>query len=73
MNSQKEMMQSYALNESNNITTIQGISTIKNDNKQFFFSKLNEQIFSTFQEKIFNLGKINISLSWQSGLAGVFF
>ncbi len=71
--SQKEVMQSYAFNESNYINTIQGIATIKNDNKQDVFNKTNEVVFSNFQEKIFNLGKINIALSWQSGLASVFF
>lgn len=71
--SQKEVMQSYAFNESNYINTIQGIATIKNDNKQGVFSKTNELIFGSFQEKLFSLGKINITLSWQSGLASVFF
>lgn len=73
INSQKEVMQSYAFNESNYINTIQGIATIKNDNKQEVFNKTNEVIFANFQDKIFNLGKINITLSWQSGLASVFF
>jgi ATP-binding cassette, subfamily C, bacteriocin exporter len=73
INAQKEVMQSYAFNESNYINTIQGISTIKNDNKQEIFGKTNNLIFANFQEKIFNLGKINITLSWQSGLASVFF
>ena len=73
INSQKELMQSYALNESNYINTIQGIATIKNDNKQFTYIKLNELIFNNFQDKIFNLGKINITLSWQSGIASVCF
>jgi ATP-binding cassette subfamily B protein len=73
IDSQKEVMQSYAFNESNYINTIQGISTIKNDNKQAVFSKTNELVFGNFQEKIFHLGKINIRLSWQSGLASVFF
>lgn len=73
INSQKEVMQSYAFNESNYINTIQGIATIKNDNKQAVFSKTNEHIFANFQDKIFSLGKINITLSWQSGLASVFF
>jgi ATP-binding cassette, subfamily C, bacteriocin exporter len=73
INSQKEVMQSYAFNESNYINTIQGIATIKNDNKQAFFNKTNEVVFANFQEKIFNLGKINIALSWQSGLASVLF
>jgi ATP-binding cassette subfamily B protein len=73
INSQKEVMQSYAFNESNYISTIQGIATIKNNNKQEVFNKTNEIVFANFQEKIFNLGKINITLSWQSGLASVFF
>ena len=71
--SQKEVMQSYAFNESNYINSIQGIATIKNDNKQDIFNKANEIIFANFQDKIFHLGKINLSLSWQSGLASVFF
>ncbi|MEO6176512.1 MAG: peptidase domain-containing ABC transporter [Flavobacterium circumlabens] len=70
---QKEVMQSYAINESNYINTIQGISTIKNDNKQEIFSETNNLIFANFQERIFNLGKINITLSWQSGMASVLF
>ena len=73
INSQKEVMQSYAFNESNYINTIQGIATIKNDNKQEVFNKVNEQVFANFQEKLFNLGKINITLSWQSGFASVCF
>ena len=73
IHSQKEVMQSYAFNESNYINTMQGIATIKNDNKQVVFNHANELIFANFQEKIFNLGKINIALSWQSGLASVFF
>ena len=73
INSQKEVMQSYAFNESNYINTIQGIATIKNDNKQEVFNKTNEAVFANFQEKIFNLGKINIALSWQSGLASLLF
>ena len=73
IDSQKEVMQSFAFNESNYINTIQGISTIKNDNKQAVFSKTNELVFGNFQEKMFHLGKINIRLSWQSGIASVFF
>jgi ATP-binding cassette, subfamily C, bacteriocin exporter len=71
--SQKEVMQSYAFNESNYINTIQGIETIKNNNKQAVFYEANQLVFGNYQDKIFNLGKINITLSWQSGLASVFF
>jgi ATP-binding cassette subfamily B protein len=71
--SQKEVMQSYAINEGNYINVIQGVATIKNHNRQDLFGRSNQVIFGFFQEKIFNLGKINIQLSWQSGLSSVFF
>lgn len=70
---QQQVMQEYAYNESNYIASIQGIATIKNHNRQEIFEKVNVTIFGNFQEKIFNLGKINIQLSWQSGLSSVFF
>ncbi len=70
---QREVMQGYALNESNYIASMQGIATIKNNNRQDIFGKVNESIFGNFQEKIFNLGKINIQLSWQAGLSSVVF
>ena len=70
---QREVMQGYALNESNYIASMQGIATIKNNNRQDIFGKVNEGIFGNFQEKIFNLGKINIQLSWQAGLSSVVF
>lgn len=71
--SQKEVMQRYAFNESNYISTMQGITTIKNHNSQEVFNKANKLIFNNFQEKIFNLGKINILLSGQSGFSSVLF
>jgi ATP-binding cassette subfamily B protein len=66
-------MQEYAFNESNYIASMQGIATIKNNNRQAIFGKVNAGIFGNFQEKIFNLGKINIQLSWQAGLSSVVF
>lgn len=70
---QREVMQEYAFNESNYIASMRGIATIKNNNRQEIFEKVNEGIFGNFQEKIFNLGKINIQLSWQAGLSSVLF
>lgn len=66
-------MQGYALNESNYIASMQGVATIKNNNRQTIFEKANTAIFGNFQEKIFNSGKINIQLSWQAGLSSVVF
>jgi ATP-binding cassette subfamily B protein len=71
--SQKEVMQSYALSESNYISSMQGIATIKNYNIQSFFQKINQLVFGNLQNKIVNLGKINVRLSLFAGIAGVLF
>ena len=60
-------MQGYAFSESNYITSMQGIATIKNNNRQTIFQKINQLIYGNFQEKSFNLGKINVRLSIFSG------
>jgi len=71
--SQKKVMASYANSQSNYISTVSGISTIKNTNKQNFFSELNKTIYGNFQTNIFSLGKINASLGFISGLGSVVF
>ncbi len=71
--SQKEVMTGYAHSESNYISTMQGVSVIKNFNKQESFAQVNQLIYGNFQEKIFTLGKLNIRLTLISGTAGVFF
>jgi ATP-binding cassette subfamily B protein len=49
ISAQREVMQGYALNESNYIASMQGIATIKNNNRQEIFGKVNESIFGNFQ------------------------
>lgn len=73
INAQKEVMQGYAFSESNYITSMQGIATIKNNNKQTIFQKINQLIYGNFQKKAFNLGKINVRLSVFSGVFSVLF
>jgi len=73
INAQKEVMQGYAFSESNYISSIQGIATIKNNNRQSVFQKINQLIYGNFQEKAFNLGKINVRLSVFSGIFSMFF
>ncbi|MEA1787165.1 peptidase domain-containing ABC transporter [Arenibacter sp. GZD96] len=70
---QREVMKAYAVNESNYIATMQGISEIKNNNKEPFFKHLNQNIYGFFQNTIFALGRINIRLGLFSGLIGVIF
>lgn len=71
--SQNEVMQSYALTESHYIDAIQGISTIKVNNKEVFFDNLNKTFYSNFQERIFNLGLLNNHFNCISELLGTAF
>ena len=71
INAQRNIMKAYALNESNYIASMQGITAIKNYNQEPFFKNLNQHIYGKFQEEIFSLGKINIQLSMLSGIVGV--
>jgi ATP-binding cassette subfamily B protein len=73
INAQKEVMQGYAFSESNYINSMQGIATIKNNNRQSIFQKINQLIYGNFQEKAFNLGKINVRLSVFSSVFSVLF
>lgn len=70
---QKGVMQGYAFSESNYITSIQGIATIKNNNRQSIFQKINQLIYGNFQEKTFKLGIINVRLSVFSSVFSVLF
>lgn len=70
---QKDVMQGYAFSESNYITSMQGIATIKNNNRQAIFKKLNQLIYGNFQDKAFTLGTINVRLSVISGVFSVLF
>lgn len=73
ISSQREVMKAYAVNESNYIATMQGISEIKNNNREPFFKLLNQNVYGFFQNTIFSLGKINIHLDAYSGIIGVVF
>jgi len=73
INAQRGVMQGYAMSESNFITTMQGIATIKNSNRIPFFRQLNQLIYGGYQNKIVQLGKINVRLSALSGIFGVAF
>lgn len=73
INAQKEVMQGYAFSESNYIISMQGVATIKNNNRQIIFKKINQLIYGSYQEKAFCLGKINVKLSLFSGVFSVLF
>ena len=71
--SQKNVMQSYSINEANYIDSIRGIDIIKGFGKQDLFLKRNLLIFGDFQTKIFELGRLNLKIALYSGLALVIF
>ncbi|MCK5442456.1 MAG: peptidase domain-containing ABC transporter, partial [Maribacter sp.] len=73
INAQKDNMQGYAHSESNFISTIQGIATIKNNNQHGYFQDLNKTVYGNFQEKSFKLGLVNVRLSLLSSVFSVVF
>ncbi|MHA7055760.1 peptidase domain-containing ABC transporter [Aquimarina sp. M1] len=70
---QKDVMKTRAHSQSNYISTMNGIATIKNNNKQFLFRKTNKIIYGSYQNEVMNLRKINIKLSLFSGIFSVLF
>jgi ABC-type bacteriocin/lantibiotic exporter with double-glycine peptidase domain len=68
INFQKSVMANYAANESNYIDIVSGIADIKSYNKYESFEASNHNTFSQYQGSIFNLGKLNISLTFYSGV-----
>ncbi|MBX2901448.1 MAG: peptidase domain-containing ABC transporter [Cyclobacteriaceae bacterium] len=70
---QKEVMGGYAFAESNFIDTMQGVADIKLSNKLSFFERLNSSVYGLFQQKIADLGKIQIRFAVLSEIIGVLF
>jgi ABC-type bacteriocin/lantibiotic exporter with double-glycine peptidase domain len=68
--SQHDLMAGYAMNESNFISTLRGVTEIKSMNWQNLYSARNKSVFSNFQERAFSLGKIKVKLGMLTGLAG---
>lgn len=71
--SQRDLMAAYAMNESNFISTLKGITEIKSMRWHRLYEERNKTIFSQFQERAFQLGKIKIELGVVTNLAGTFY
>jgi ATP-binding cassette subfamily B protein len=70
---QRNIMSSYAIAESNYISTLQGIEAIKNNNLQSQFSLSNKTIYQNYQNKLFSLGTIQLKLNfWASSFGALF-
>ncbi|WP_158838329.1 peptidase domain-containing ABC transporter [Polaribacter sp. L3A8] len=70
---QQKVMQSYSRNESNYIDTINGIETIKNNNKELFFAKETNSIYKLFQKAIYDLNRLSLNYATISELISIFF
>lgn len=68
---QKGVMQSYALNESQYIDSIQGMDIIQSYRKEDYYKAQVETVFQNFQERIFDLGLIRLKFSRVSEFVGV--
>jgi len=73
LSGQRKIMSSYALSQSNYISTLQGIEPIKNYNKIGLFEESNKTVYGNYQDNIFGLGKIQIQLSFIANAFGVLF
>lgn len=70
---QRQVMQSYAANESNYVDTIQGIGTIKVHNRQPVFRRVTTAVYTLFQESILSLGKVSIRFNLWTELVSTIF
>jgi ATP-binding cassette subfamily B protein len=73
ISSQQALMVGYAMNESNFIDSLKGIIEIKSLGWLEYFSLRNNFIYSDFQDKAVNLGKLKIRLGLITGIAGTFY
>jgi ABC-type bacteriocin/lantibiotic exporter with double-glycine peptidase domain len=71
VNGQREVMVANAHKSSNYVNSMQGIDAIKGSHKEEEFASLNQLIYGHFQDKIFSLGKVSISLQLVSEIASV--
>ncbi|MCP4458862.1 MAG: peptidase domain-containing ABC transporter [Cytophagales bacterium] len=71
ISSQKEVMSAYALNESNYIDVISGISEVKSTDSIGLFHKTTTLLYGYFQERIFSLGRIQIRFGILTETVGI--
>jgi ATP-binding cassette subfamily B protein len=64
-------MSAHALNEGNYVDTIQGIDTIKVNNKEGFFASVTKQVYGHFQDKTYALSKVGIRFYLIAQIMGV--
>jgi ATP-binding cassette subfamily B protein len=70
---QKRIMEQYANVETNYINTIEGISDIKNFNRQDLFNNRNISVYDEYQQKIYDLGCFQTKLTFLNNVLSYIF
>lgn len=70
---QKEVMATYAANESNYVDTLQGSAIIKSFGKEKTFIDRLTSVYQLFQEKIYDLGNLGNAYSFLTGTTASLF
>ena len=68
---QRDVMSANAHKSSNYVDSMNGIATIKSSHKEKEFSLLNQLIYGYYQDKLFRLGKVGVSLQLVAEIASV--
>lgn len=71
INGQREALTAYSVNESNYISTIGNIQPIKSFRKETLFTKLGLITFRFFQDKVYHIGNIGITVQLLTGMIGL--
>jgi len=70
LDGQRNVMAAHSVNESQYVDTIRGMSTIKTQSKEDFFSVLTSNIYGMYQETIYRLGRIGIGFNFWAEFLG---
>lgn len=73
ISSQHSVMAGYALSESNFIDSLKGITEIKSMNWQKDFTIKNKSVYTDFQDRAYNFGRIKVKLNLLVGLIGTLY
>ncbi|HOK86980.1 MAG TPA: peptidase domain-containing ABC transporter [Tenuifilum sp.] len=71
INGQRDAMMAYSLNESSYINTIGNIQPIKSFRKETFFTRVGLLTFRFFQDKVYHIGSIGITVQLLTGMIGL--
>jgi len=67
---QRRVMEAHAANESNYVNTIEGMATIKAQNKEDVFTRITTSIYGFFQDQIYDLGRIGVRFNFWAETVG---